>query len=270
MRLLKATGSLIFAELLFIPVYAFLFIGLAFNDSNYTTSSFVDFFNVIIPIYWYVILTVVVGFLMRKYAKVHTVVLTIFILVHVAISVFLGFMYMDVYMTHEINVEYNPIVIRREKVRLNEKQALAEQQEQDYQDYMTKKESYELIFERDLDDVQYKITKNNDVFYFEYQNKKNNDAFVKELTASEALAKITPERQTDLYGSGKYKMYFNSYSLIENNFTRDVDYISIPSLDFYYSFDEYEYIYERNMILFNNELTYFSEFLHELFSYRGG
>ena len=159
MRLLKEMGLLVLSEVSFTPVYMFILVGLAFNDSNYTTSSFADFFSLIIPIYWYVILTVVVGFLMRKYAKAHTVVLTIFILVHVAISVFLGFMYMDVYMTHEINVEYNPIVIRREKVRLNEKQALAEQQEQDYQDYMTKKESYELIFEKDLDDVQYKITK---------------------------------------------------------------------------------------------------------------
>ena len=105
---------------------------------------------------------------------------------------------------------------------------------------MAKKGSYELIFERDLDDVQYKITKNNDVFYFEYKDKKNNDTFVKELTTSESLAEITPERQTDLYGSDKYKMYFNSYSLTENNFTRNIDYISIPSLDFYYSFDEYE------------------------------
>ena len=266
-RLLKEMGLLFFAELLFTPIYAFLFIGLAFNDSGYTTSSFVDFFSLIIPIYWYVILTVVVAFLMRKYAKANISVLTIYILVHLAISVFLGFMYMDVYMTDEINVNYNPIVIQREKARLNEKQALAEQQEQDYQDYMTKKESYELIFEKDLDDVQYKITKNkeNDLFYFEYKNKKNNDAFAKELTTSDSLAEITPIRQRSLYDSGKYKMYFNSYDITENNFTRNVDYISIPSLDFYYSFDEYEYIYERNMIIFNNELTHFDRFFHELF-----
>ena len=40
---------------------------------------------------------------------------------------------------------------------------------------MAKKESYERIFERDLDDIQYKITKNNDVFYFEYKNNKRTD-----------------------------------------------------------------------------------------------
>lgn len=265
MRLLKEMGLLIIAELSFIPVYLFILVGLAFNDSNYTTSSFVDFFSLIIPIYAYVILTVVIVFLMRKLAKAHIVVLTIYILTHLAISVYVGFMYMDVYMTNEINAKYNPIVIGAEKARLKEKQALTEQQEQDYQDYMAKKESYEIIFEKDLDDVQYKITKNNDVFYFEYKNKKNNDSLVKELTTSESLAEVTPERQTGLYDSDKYKMYFNSYNLAENNFTRNIDYISIPSLDFYYSFDEYEDIYERNMIIFNNELTHFDKFFHELF-----
>lgn len=265
MRLLKEMGLLTIAELSFIPVYLFILVGgLAFNDSNYTTSSFVDFFSLIIPIYAYVILTVVIVFLMRKFAKAHTTTLSIYILVHLVISVFLVFMYMSVYMTNEINSKYNPIVIQHEKAKLKEKQALTKQQEQEYQDYMAKKESYEIIFEKDLDDVQYKITKNNDVFYFEYKNKINNDSLVKELTTSDSLAKITPEKQISLYDSDKYKMYFNSYNLAENNFTRNIDYISIPSLDFYYSFDEYEYIYERNMIIFNNELTHFDKFFHEL------
>ena len=266
-RLLKEMGLLILSEVSFIPVYLFILVGIAFNDSGYTTSSFVDFFSIIIPIYVYLILTGLIVFLMRKYAKAHISVLTIYILVHLAISVSAGFMYMSVYMTNEINSKYNPIVIQHEKAKLEEKQALTKQQEQEYQDYMAKKESYELIFEKDLDDVQYKITKNkeNDLFYFEYKNKKNNDSLVKELTTSDSLAEITPIRQRSLYDSDKYKMYFNSYDITENNFTRNVDYISIPSLDFYYSFDEYEYIYERNMIIFNNELTHFDRFFHELF-----
>lgn len=267
MRLLKEMGLLTIAELSFIPVYLFLLL----NDSNYTTSSFVDFFSLIIPIYAYVILTVVIVFLMRKFAKAHTTTLSIYILVHLVISVFLVFMYMSVYMTNEINSKYNPIVIQHEKAKLKEKQALTKQQEQEYQNYMAKKESYEIIFEKDLGDVQYKITKNNDVFYFEYKNKINNDSLVKELTTSDSLAKITPEKQISLYDSDKYKMYFNSYNLAENNSTRNIDYISIPSLDFYYSFDDipslflYEYIYERNMIILNNELTHFDKFFHELF-----
>ena len=293
MRLLEATVSLILAEVLFIPAYMILLIGRAFNDTSYTTSSFVEFFISIIPVYFiygYVIFTVIIAFLIRKYAKVHTAVLTIFILAHVAISVWQVFMYMDAYMTDDINSKYNPIVIHHEKKILEEKQALAKQQEQDYQDYMAKKEAYEIIFERDLDDVQYKITKNNSIFYFEYKNKKNNDAFVKELTTSDDLAEITPEQQTGLYGSD-YKMYFGSYEPTEpteGNFTGDVDYISIPSLGFYYSFDKYRYVYvynereydlaheraykrsyertyERNKIVVNNELTHFNEFLHELF-----
>lgn len=268
MVLLEATVSLILAEVFLIPAYVLLFIGIAFNDTGYTTSSFVEFFSSIIPVYFiyvYAIFAGVIAFLMRKRAKAHIVTLTIFILVHVAISVFLVFMYMDVYMTHDINVKYNPIVIRQEKERLEEKQALAKQQEQDYQDYMAKRESYEIIFERDLGDlgdVQYKITKNkeNDLFYFEYKNKKNNDAFVKELTTSDDLAEITPEQQTGLYGSD-YKMYFGSYIPTKDKYTRSIDYISIPSLDFYYSFDEYE----SDIIIFNNERTNFNKFFHELF-----
>lgn len=204
---------------------------------------------------------------MRKHAKDRIAVLTIFILAHIAISVFSIFMYMDVYMPHEINVKYNPITIQRGKERLEEKQAIAKQQEQEYQDYMGKKESYEIIFEKDLDDVQYKITKNNDVFYFEYKNKKNNDVFAKELTRSESLAEITPERQKSLYGSDKYEIYFNSYLPAENNFTKYLDYISIPSLGFYYGFDEYQYAYQDkyNMIIINNGQTSFNKFIHGLF-----
>lgn len=115
MRLLKEMGLLTIAELSFIPVYLFILIGgPAFNDSNYTTSSFVDFFSLIIPIYAYVILTVVIVFLMRKFAKAHTTTLSIYILVHLVISVFLVFMDMSVYMTNEINSKYNPIVIQHE------------------------------------------------------------------------------------------------------------------------------------------------------------
>ncbi|HHU19355.1 MAG TPA: hypothetical protein GXZ58_03790 [Bacilli bacterium] len=174
---------------------------------------------------------------------------------------------MDVYTTNEINSKYNPIVIQREKEWLEEKQAFAKQQEQDYQDHMAKKESYEIIFEKDLDDVQYKITKNNDIFHFEYKNKKNNDSFVKELTTSDSLAEITPERQESLYGSDKYEIYFNSYLPAENNFTKLLDYISIPSLGFYYEFDEYQYAYKDkyNMIIINNGRTSFNKFIHGLF-----
>jgi hypothetical protein len=267
MRLLKATGLLITAEVWFIHAYVFLVMLLIFNDTGYTTSSFVDFFRLIVPIHWYIILTVTVVLLMRKHAKDHIAVLTIFILAHIAISVFSGFMYMDAYMPHEINVKYNPITIQREKARLEEKQAIAKQQEQEYQDYMAKKESYEIIFEKDLDDVQYKITKNNDVFYFEYKNKKNNDAFAKELTTSDDLAEITPERQRSLYDSDKYEMYFNSYIPAENNY-KLLDYISIPSLGFYYEFDEYQYAYKDkyNMIIINNGRTSFNKFIHGLFS----
>ena len=257
MRLLKEMGLLILSEVSFIPVYVFILVGIVFNDSDYTTSSFVDFFSIIIPIYAYVILTVLIVFLMRKYAKAHISVLTIYILVHLAISVSAGFIYMLVYMPSEINEKYNPIVIQSEKAKLEEEK----QQEQDYQDYLAKKESYELIFEKDLDDVQYKITKNNDIFYFEYKNKKNNDSFVKELTTSDSLAKITPIRQRSLYDSDKYEMYFNSYNLIENNSTKNVNYISIPSLDFYYSFDDE---YESDIVI-NNERTNFNKFFHELF-----
>ena len=258
MRLLKETGWLILSEILFLPVYLFILIGIVFNDSGYTTSSFVDFFGIIIPIYVYVIITGLIVFLMRKYKKAHIFVLTIYILVHLAISVSAGFMYMLAYMPNEINEKYNPITIHYDKKTLEEER----QQEQDYQEYLTKKESYELIFEKDLDDVQYKITKNkeNDLFYFEYKNKKNNDAFVKELTTSDDLAEITPEQQTGLYGSD-YKMYFGSYIPTKDKYTRSIDYISIQSLDFYYSFDEYE----SDIIIFNNERTNFNKFFHELF-----
>lgn len=98
MRLLKATGLLILAELFFIPVYTFLYMGLISEDYWRTISSFVEFFKVITPIHWYVILTVAIAFLMRKYAKTHTAALTIFILVHVAILAISVFMYMSAYM----------------------------------------------------------------------------------------------------------------------------------------------------------------------------
>ena len=268
-RLLEAAVSLILAEVFLIPAYVLLLIGIAFNDTGYTTSSFVEFFSSVIPVYFiyvYAISAGVIAFLMRKRAKAHIVTLTIFILVHVAISVFLVFMYMDVYMTHDINVKYNPITIQRGKERLEEKQAIAKQQEQEYQDYMAKKASYEIIFEKDLDDVQYKITKNNDVFYFEYKNKKNNDAFAKELTISDDLAEITPRQQESLDGSDKYEIYFNSYLPAENH-PKLLHYISIPSLGFYYEFDEYQYAYKDkyNMIIINNGQTSFNKFIHGLF-----
>lgn len=110
MKLLKAIGLLLLSELVLVPVYAFVFVGIAFNDSGYVTASFTDFFGLIVPVYAYVILSGVAVLILRKYATMRRAILGVYFILHLILATYATFLYMDVYMTDSVNADYNIIV----------------------------------------------------------------------------------------------------------------------------------------------------------------
>lgn len=182
-KVLKLIGLFIAMELLLIPLYVFMLIGIVFNDSGYTAYNMLDFLTIPIPIYLYIGATVLLLGAMFWYVRTRwkyrlsialTHVILIFV-IHVWVALFFIPFYMLSYLSDDINMRYNLVYIETQEERETENKQILETQTQEYQDYLSNKEAYSTVYHRDVDGVDFHImmSKKDDIFYVQYNDGDN-------------------------------------------------------------------------------------------------
>ena len=182
-NVLKSTGMFIVIQSLLIPLYLLILVGIVFNDSGYTAHSIPDFLTVLIPIYLYIGATVVLLGVMFWFVRTRwdyrlstalTHVIFIFV-IHVCIALAFVPLYMLSYLSNDMNMRYNPVYIEMQERKGAENTQILDAQTQEYQDYLSNKESYRTIYHRNVDGVDFHIVmgKKDDLFYIQYNDGDN-------------------------------------------------------------------------------------------------
>ncbi|OZU89143.1 hypothetical protein CIL03_09050 [Virgibacillus indicus] len=166
---------LIAAETIMIPIYYILVIGLAFNDSGFETDDFMEFISIPFPVWIFIAVVFIAVFFLNK-LNCHRILLKfIYIPIKLLMIAIFFFSYMGVYMTEEVNNQYNPVTIIQNISKEAERAALIETQEKEYGNFINNQSDYEEIHTMDYENTRLTllIDSSHDSLYIMYEDDEN-------------------------------------------------------------------------------------------------
>lgn len=133
-------------EILLLPMYFYVLFFLGFNDSSYQATSFGEFLPTLTPVFFFVILFIIIYFLLRK-LKCHKIIKNVIYLpLCLLITGVFVCLYMEVFLSKDINQKVNPLTIYSQKIEVEKLQENWTKQEKVTQEFLQNPSQYQTLY----------------------------------------------------------------------------------------------------------------------------